>query len=90
MGWLREDDVQRIVALFRRAKLPTDAPDLGVPRYLALMGLDKKVEHGQLRLVLLERLGSALVTADFPRESLESVLEGPVPTQAPAGRTARA
>ena len=90
IGWLREDDVQRIVALFRRAKLPTDAPDLGVRRYLDLMGLDKKVEHGQLRLVLLRRLGSALVTTDFPRDLLESVLEDPVSTQAPAGRTARA
>src|SRR5207344_256343 len=36
IGWLRDDDVQRIVALFRRAKLPTDAPDLGVRRYLEL------------------------------------------------------
>jgi 3-dehydroquinate synthase len=87
---LRDDDLQRIVALFRRAKLPTDAPDLGVDRYLDLMGLDKKVEHGQLRLVLLERLGSALVTAEFPRDLLERVLEGPIYTQAPAGRTARA
>jgi 3-dehydroquinate synthase len=90
MGWLREDDVQRIVALFRRAKLPTDAPDLGVRRYLDLMGLDKKVEHGQLRLVLLQRLGSALVTADFPRDLLESVLEGAAAAQTPAGRSARA
>ena len=89
MGWLREDDVQRIVALFRRAKLPTDAPDLGVRRYLDLMGLDKKVEHGQLRLVLLERLGSALVTAEFRRDLLERVLEGPIYTQAPAERTTR-
>ena len=90
MGWLRDDDVQRIVALFQRAKLPTDAPDLGVRRYLNLMGLDKKVEHGRLRLVLLERLGSALVTADFPQDALESVLEVPVSKQPPAGRTARA
>jgi 3-dehydroquinate synthase len=90
VGWLGEDDVQRIVALFRRAKLPIDAPDLGVRRYLDLMGMDKKVEHGQLRLVLLQRLGSALVTTDFPRDLLERVLEGPVSSQAPAGSTARA
>jgi 3-dehydroquinate synthase len=90
IGWLREDEVERIVALFRKAKLPTDAPDLGVRRYLDLMGLDKKVEHGQLRLILLRRLGSALVSADFPRDLLEGVLQGPVSTQTPAGKTARA
>ena len=90
IGWLREDEVERIVALFRKAKLPTDAPDLGVRRYLDLMGLDKKVEHGQLRFVLLQRLGSALVSADFPRDLLEGVLEGPVSTQTPPGKTAHA
>ena len=87
MGLLRESDVQRIVALFRRAKLPTEPPSLGVARYLELMGVDKKVEHGRLRLVLLERLGSAFVTADFPQESLEGVLEGPLDVHAPMGGT---
>jgi 3-dehydroquinate synthase len=38
------------------------------------MGLDKKVEQGRLRLILLERIGKAFVTADFPRQALEEVL----------------
>ncbi len=37
--------------------------------------LDKKVRAGQLRLVLLEGIGKATVTADYPREALESLLE---------------
>ena len=74
MGLVADADIARIVALFRRAKLPTEAPDLGVARYLDLMGLDKKVEHGRLRLVLLERIGSAFLTSEFPQELLESVL----------------
>ena len=76
MGLVTEADVARIVTLFRKAKLPTEAPDLGVARYLDLMGLDKKVEHGRLRLVLLERLGSAFLTSEFRQELLESVLSG--------------
>jgi 3-dehydroquinate synthase len=76
MGLVTEADVARTVALFRKAKLPTEAPDLGVARYLDLMGLDKKVEHGRLRLVLLERIGSAFLTSEFPQELLESVLSG--------------
>ena len=76
MGLVTEADVARVVALFRKAKLPTEAPDLGVARYLDLMGLDKKVQHGRLRLVLLERIGSAFLTSEFPQESLERVLSG--------------
>ena len=89
MGLLGEADLARIVALFRKAKLPTQAPGLGVARYLELMGLDKKVEQGRLRLILLERIGSAFVTADFPQESLESVLEGCADVGTPAGGTHR-
>ena len=74
MGLLRASDVARAIDLFQRAGLPTQAPDLGVARYLDLMGLDKKVEQGRLRLVLLERVGKAFVTADFPQQALEEVL----------------
>ena len=46
------------------------------------MGLDKKVEQGRLRLVLLERIGYAFFTSDFPQEALESVLAHPAQTAA--------
>jgi 3-dehydroquinate synthase len=74
LGSLAEADVQRVVALLQRANLPTAAPDLGVERYLELMGLDKKVEGGRLRLVLLRSIGEAYVTADFPQADLRAVL----------------
>lgn len=75
MGMLDAADVSRIADLFNRAKLPVEAPDLRPARYLELMGLDKKVEQGRLRLVLLESVGSACITADFPQRSLGEVLE---------------
>jgi len=84
MGLVGDADVARIVSLFEKAKLPTEPPDLGVARYLDLMGLDKKVEQGRLRLVLLERIGSAYLTSEFPQDALESVLENSVPILAPA------
>jgi 3-dehydroquinate synthase len=74
LGSLGEAEVQRVVALLQRANLPTAAPDLGVERYLELMGLDKKVEGGKLRLVLLRGIGQAYVTADFPQADLRAVL----------------
>jgi 3-dehydroquinate synthase len=38
--------------------------------------MDKKVESGKLRLILLRRIGSAYITGDFPRADLEAVLAG--------------
>jgi 3-dehydroquinate synthase len=75
MGLLLPADVARVTTLLQRARLPVTAPDLGVDQYLHLMGMDKKVEGGRLRLVLLRSIGEAYVTAEFPQQALRSVLE---------------
>ena len=76
MGLLSADDVERIARLFARAGLPVEAPSLGQERYLELMGHDKKVENGKLRLVLLQSLGKAFLTSDFDLRALREVLAG--------------
>jgi len=76
MGLLNSAEVERVARLMSRAGLPTEAPDLGVARYLELMGHDKKVQDGKLRLVLLRALGEAFVTSDFHPEDLRQVLTG--------------
>ncbi|WP_177186938.1 3-dehydroquinate synthase [Nitrosospira briensis] len=69
-----KDDVERIRKLYLRAGLPTVAPNLGTKKYLHLMGLDKKVEGGKLRFVLLKRIGEAVVRSDVPAEMLARTL----------------
>ncbi|HEX4986654.1 MAG TPA: 3-dehydroquinate synthase [Burkholderiales bacterium] len=76
MGMLAAEEVARIAQLLRRAQLPVAAPDLGEARYLDLMGHDKKVEDGRLRLVLLESLGKAVVSSDFGMDRLREILAG--------------
>jgi 3-dehydroquinate synthase len=76
MGLLSADEVARVARLFERAGLPVKAPALGQDRYLELMGHDKKVENGRLRLVLLESLGKAFMTSDFDLRDLRDVLTG--------------
>lgn len=76
MGLLTRDEVQRICRLFERAGLPVKAPSLGQERYLELMGHDKKVENGRLRLILLQSLGTAFMTSDFDLRDLREVLAG--------------
>jgi len=74
MGWISEADVSRIIAIFKAANLPVSAPDLGVEKYLDLMGLDKKVLDGKIRLVLLKGIGKSVVCSDYDRALLREVL----------------
>jgi 3-dehydroquinate synthase len=74
MGLIDAQARERIEGLVRRAGLPTDAPKLGASHALELMRMDKKVLSGKVRLVLLERLGSAIVVSKYPQRALESTL----------------
>lgn len=61
LGYLDAAWVQRVTALLQRAGLPTVGPALGPDRYLDLMRVDKKAEAGEIRFVLIERPGTAIV-----------------------------
>lgn len=74
LGWLSTEDVERMRRLFIAAKLPVDAPALGVDRYLELMGLDKKVVDGKIRLVLQQGIGNSILTSDYDAELLKLTL----------------
>jgi 3-dehydroquinate synthase len=74
IGLLPQADAERLRALLERARLPVTGAALGVERYLALMGRDKKVARGSIRFVLLRALGEAFVTADVPERELAAVL----------------
>jgi 3-dehydroquinate synthase len=74
LGWLTEQDVERIKTLFAKAGLPTQGPRLGTEKYLQLMGLDKKVAAGKIRFVLLKSLGQAVITDNVPNDLLDATL----------------
>ncbi|WP_299597501.1 3-dehydroquinate synthase [uncultured Microbulbifer sp.] len=74
-GWISAQDVDRLRALLSKAELPQQSPaDMAVDDYLQAMSVDKKVQDGKLRLVLLHALGSAQIVADTPKEQLIEVL----------------
>jgi len=76
LGWLDIEDQKRIVTLIRRANLPVAPPrDIDRNRFISLMGVDKKIMDGRLRLVLLQAIGKALVTDDFNQIELNNTLD---------------
>jgi 3-dehydroquinate synthase len=74
LAWLTDADVTRIAHIFKAANLPIEAPKLGVEKYIDLMGLDKKVVDGKIRLVLQQGIGKSVVTSDYPAEALRQTL----------------
>lgn len=75
MGWLKQSDLDRIRAIIRAAGLPIRLPpELDARRLRELMAVDKKVQGGELRLVLLRGIGEAVVTSRFPDALLDQTL----------------
>lgn len=75
-GWLNDEDVTRIIALFNKAKLPVNPPEeIDTQRFLELMAVDKKNVDGQIRLILLKKIGEATLPVDVNQELLEVTLK---------------
>jgi 3-dehydroquinate synthase len=74
MGLIARADVDRIIALLKRARLPFARPDITPGLLFDLMGADKKAEAGKPRFVLLDAIGAASVHADVPAAPLQQAL----------------
>ena len=75
LGWLTQQQRDRGIQLLLRAGLPVIPPaTMTAETFLAHMAVDKKNIDGQIRLVLLQRLGEAVVTADYPADTLYDAL----------------
>jgi 3-dehydroquinate synthase len=76
LGWLEESEVVRIRRLIERARLPVTAPGrMDSERFLELMAVDKKVQDGQLRLVLMRALGQSVISAEASAEQIARMLD---------------
>ena len=76
MGMLNDEDVHRIENIIDRALLPTRAPaNMDYATFMKYMSVDKKVEAGAIRFVLLKAIGEAIVTADYDDALLRTTID---------------
>ena len=75
LGWLDQAERDRGIRLLQDAGLPVVPPQEMTPaHFMEHMAVDKKVLDGRLRLVLLRQMGEAVVTDDYPKETLQATL----------------
>ncbi len=74
LSGLETSEIDRLTALIKAAGLPTEPPDIAADAMRDAMGLDKKAVGSTLRFVLLDKLGSAYVTADYDESRLKAIL----------------
>ncbi len=73
LGLMPPDFLPRMQRLIERAGLPIRGPDLGAERWLELMRVDKKAKGGEIRFVLIDALGSAVLRS-APDATVREVL----------------
>jgi 3-dehydroquinate synthase len=73
-GYLTAEALDRVTRLVARAGLPTHVSNVKPDTALEHMRIDKKVQAGRIRLVLLRGLGSAFVTGDYGDAALRRTL----------------
>jgi len=75
-GLIDQKQLDRGKALLELAGLPLTAPDeMDAQTFLSYMYRDKKVSEGNLRLILLNSIGDAFVSADFSEQKLHETLD---------------
>jgi 3-dehydroquinate synthase len=75
-GMISQAESERIRALIKHAGLPVAGPaSLPADRYLELMAIDKKASRGQIRFVLLEKAGNAVLRGDLPETLVRETIQ---------------
>ncbi len=73
-GWISLQDVSRIRDLLVAAQLPVSPPtDMTIQDFLPYMKTDKKVKAGQMRFILLQQPGRAIIVDDVTEQELIQV-----------------
>jgi len=78
LGWLAADAADRLQQLLERTGLPTEAAGIAVDDVVNRMQLDKKAGSQGLKLILLNRIGDAVVTPAPDASIIRAAIAGRV------------
>ena len=73
LNFISEADVQRLTKIIQSMNLPITPPKFGAERYMELMQVDKKTEGGQIRYVVLEKIGKAQIKSVADAQVIETL-----------------
>lgn len=75
LGWLPDETINRMRAVFLAAQLPVTVPsEMTAEQFMHLMAVDKKVLDGNIRLILMKALGQAVISDDYGTDNLAATL----------------
>ena len=73
LNYISKAEVDRLSKIIKSMNLPVTPPKFGAQRYMELMQVDKKTEGGQIRYVLLEKIGKAQIKSVSDSEVIETL-----------------
>jgi 3-dehydroquinate synthase len=74
LNHISKTELERLTKIIKSMNLPVIPPKFGVARYMELMQVDKKTEGGQIRYVLLERIGKAQIKSVADAQVIETLI----------------
>ena len=74
LGWISSKDVDRVENLLSKAGLPITPPEqMTKESFLKTMSVDKKVKNGVMTLILLKKLGEAIICNHYGEDKLNQL-----------------
>ena len=73
LNYITRAEADRLTKIIQSMNLPIVPPKFGGKRYLELMQVDKKTESGQIRYVVLEKIGKAQIQGVPDTQVLETL-----------------
>jgi 3-dehydroquinate synthase len=74
LNFITQDEANRLTQIIQSMNLPITPPKFGAQRYMELMQVDKKTEGGQIRYVVLEKIGKAQIKSVPDAKVIETIL----------------
>lgn len=75
LGYMAQEQVERIETLLQNAGLPTDLRPYPAESILEIMNRDKKVKEGKIRFVLAEEIGKVFISSRVRESDLLALWE---------------